>query len=171
MRNMRLYKKYIAMSLCAACVLGTSGCGTKDQETEVVNTVDEASDAESENVTDDLTEVISKSVDAGGDSDSTKDETVYIMADASGSDKEVIVSEWLKNPERKISADFIIYVSQMWKLPDFISSLLLESAGICLNRKDPRCRALEYIRTTLWDQGIDAANTFLTNNNMEILTI
>ncbi|HAE44619.1 MAG TPA: hypothetical protein DCG37_03325 [Lachnospiraceae bacterium] len=79
--------------------------------------------------------------------------------------------EWLKNPERKISADFIIYVSQMWKLPDFISSLLLESAGICLNRKDPRCRALEYIRTTLWDQGIDAANTFLTNNNMEILTI
>ncbi len=99
MRNMRLYKKYIAMSLCAACVLGTSGCGTKNQETEVVNTVDEASDAESENVTDDLTEVISKSVNAGGDSDSAKDETVYIMADASGSDKEVIVSEWLKNPE------------------------------------------------------------------------
>lgn len=59
----------------------------------------------------------------------------------------------------------------MWKLPDFISSMLLESAGICLNRRDPRNRALDYIRTTMWDQGIDAANAFLRSNHMGSLRI
>ena len=98
------------------------------------------------------------------------EETQETMADKLGTTRRSL-REWLKDPERKISADFIIYISQMWKLPDFISSMLPESAGICLNRRDPRNRALDYIRTTMWDQGIDAANTFLRNNHMEMLRI
>ena len=70
-----------------------------------------------------------------------------------------------------ISADFVIYIAQLWKLPDFISVLLLESAGITLNRKNPRHRALEHIRTTLWDQGIDKANNYLKENNLETLSL
>ena len=97
-------------------------------------------------------------------------ETQETMADRLGTTRRSL-REWLKDPERKISADFIVYVSQLWKLPDFISSMLLESAGIYLNKRDPRNRALEYIRTTMWDQGIDAANTFLRNNHMEMLRI
>ena len=75
--------------------------------------------------------------------------------------------EWLRDPERKITADFVVLISQMWKLPYFISGLLLESAGISLNRKNARNRALEYIRTVMWDQGIEKANCYLKENNME----
>ena len=98
------------------------------------------------------------------------EETQETMADKIGTTRRSL-REWLKDPEKKISADFIVYISQMWKLPDFISSMLLESAGICLNRRDPRNRALDYIRTTMWDQGIDAANAFLRSNHMESLRI
>ena len=98
------------------------------------------------------------------------EETQETMADKLGTTRRSL-REWLKDPERKISADFIIYISQMWKLPDFISSMLLESAGICLNRRDPRNRALDYIRTTMWDQGIDTANAFLQSNHMESLRL
>ena len=98
------------------------------------------------------------------------EETQETMADKLGTTRRSL-REWLKDPEKKISADFIVYISQMWKLPDFISSMLLESAGICLNRRDPRNRALDYIRTTMWDQGIDAANAFLRRNHMESLRI
>ena len=97
-------------------------------------------------------------------------ETQETMADKLGTTRRSL-REWLKDPERKISADFIITVSQMWKVPAFISSLLFESAGIHLNRKDPRHRALEHIRTVMWDQGIDEANRFLRENNMEPLRI
>lgn len=97
-------------------------------------------------------------------------ETQETMADKLGTTRRSL-REWLKDPERKISADFIITVSQMWKVPAFISSLLFESAGIRLNRKDPRHRALEHIRTVMWDQGIDEANRFLRENNMEPLRI
>ena len=97
-------------------------------------------------------------------------ETQETMADQLGTTRRSL-REWLKDPERKVSADFVVYISQMWKLPDFISSMLLESAGIFLNRRDPRNRALEFIRTTMWDQGIDAANNFLKSNHMETLRI
>lgn len=97
-------------------------------------------------------------------------ETQETMADKLGTTRRSL-REWLKDPGRKISADFIVTISQMWKLPDFISGLLFESAGICLNRKDPRNRALEHIRTVMWDQGIEEANRFLRENNMEPLRI
>lgn len=47
-----------------------------------------------------LTEVLSNQV-ASGTGDAGKEETVYVVADAKGSAQEVIVSEWLKNPEGK----------------------------------------------------------------------
>lgn len=47
-----------------------------------------------------LTEVLSSQV-ASGNTNAGKEETVYVVADATGQRKEVIVSEWLKNPEGK----------------------------------------------------------------------
>lgn len=47
-----------------------------------------------------LTEVLSGQAASGG-RDAGREETVYVVADAAGKTKEVIVSEWLKNPERK----------------------------------------------------------------------
>ena len=97
-------------------------------------------------------------------------ETQETMADKLGISRRSL-REWLMDPEKKISADFIIRIAQMWKLPDFISSLLLESAGISLNRKNPRNRALEHVRTVMWDKGVEAADRFLKDNQMEPLKI
>lgn len=59
----------------------------------------------------------------------------------------------------------------MWKLPDWISKMLLESAGKTLNERDRRHRALTYILDIMWDQGVEAANQYLTSQGLQILTI
>lgn len=79
--------------------------------------------------------------------------------------------DWLYNPDRKISRDFIVYISLMWKVPDWISSLLLKTAGLNMSEYDRRHQALEYIRTVLWDQGIDSANKYLASKGLEPLAI
>ena len=59
----------------------------------------------------------------------------------------------------------------MWKVPDWISSLLLKTAGLNMSEYDRRHQALEYIRTVLWDQGIDSANKYLASKGLEPLAI
>ena len=79
--------------------------------------------------------------------------------------------DWLYDPVRRITPDFIIGVSLMWQLPDWISKMLMERACICLNEYDRRQRALEYIRTALWDKGIEEANKFLKEKGLAPLEI
>ncbi len=62
------------------------------------------------------------------------------------------IREWIRDPEKKISIDFVVTISLMWKLPDWISKMLLESAGKTLNERDRRHRALTYILDIMWDQ-------------------
>ena len=81
------------------------------------------------------------------------------------------IRDWLKDPERKISIDFVVTVSLMWKLPDWISRLLLESAGKSLNEKDRRHRALSYILDIMWDKGVEEANQYLASQGLQILSI
>jgi len=81
------------------------------------------------------------------------------------------IREWIKDPEKKISIDFVVTVSLMWKLPNWISKLLLESAGKTLNERDRRHRALTYILDIMWDQGVEAANQYLTSQGLPILSI
>ena len=59
----------------------------------------------------------------------------------------------------------------MWKLPDWISRLLMESAGIHLNERDRRHRALEYILDIMWDKGVEEANEYLTSQGLETLQV
>ena len=79
--------------------------------------------------------------------------------------------DWLKDPEHKITTDFVIMNSLRWKLPYWISKMLLDRAMIRLNEFDRRHRALDYIRTNLWDQGIETANQFLVGRGLEPLHI
>jgi hypothetical protein len=81
------------------------------------------------------------------------------------------IREWIRDPEKKISIDFVVTISLMWKLPDWISKMLLESAGKTLNERDRRHRALTYILDIMWDQGVEAANQYLTSQGLPILTI
>ena len=97
-------------------------------------------------------------------------ETQETMAEKLGTTRKTL-REWLQDPDRKITPDFVVYVSQLWKLPDFIGDLLMESAGKQLSRKQPRNRALKYIRKSLWDQGVDAANEYLESHEHDKLSL
>ena len=76
---------------------------------------------------------------------------------------------WLEAPYGHITADFVIRVALMWQLPDWITRLLLERAGIHLSEYDRRQAALEHVYTVLWDQGIEEANKYLAEKKVAIL--
>ena len=97
-------------------------------------------------------------------------ETQESMADKLGTSSKSL-RDWLNDPAHKITADFVVIVSLMWKLPDWISGMLLESAGIQLNERDRRHRALEYILDLKWDQGVDEANLYLRSQGLESLQV
>lgn len=79
------------------------------------------------------------------------------------------LDRWLSEPDKRITADFIIRISLMWQIPDWISKMLLDRASIHLSEYDRRQNALEYIRTVLWDQGIEEANKYLAGKGLELL--
>ena len=79
--------------------------------------------------------------------------------------------DWLYDPERRITLDFVVGISVMWELPDWISTMLIDRAMIRVGEYDRRHQALEYIRTVLWDQGIDGANQYLASKGLEPLAI
>ena len=81
------------------------------------------------------------------------------------------LQRWLKEPERKISADFVVTVALIWRLPDWVSALLLDRAGIQIGENDRRQLALQYILKVLWSEGIEKANEFLTARKLECLNI
>ncbi len=79
--------------------------------------------------------------------------------------------EWLNEPERKISYDFVVVISLIWKLPDWISKMLLARAFIQTSLYDRRHQALEHIRVVMWDQGVDEANKYLADRQLNTLSI
>ena len=87
-------------------------------------------------------------------------ETQESLANSLGTTSRTL-RRWLKDPEECINEDFIVLISQKWQLPDFITEALLECLAMSLNKKNPRHRALLYIRSVLWDQGVEAANEYL----------
>lgn len=91
----------MAMMLAAGSI---TGCAAVDQTAQAA----EAADAESENAEEKTAEekltsaMESQVVRRTGTGDDTgKDETVYVISDAAGTARQVIVSEWLKNSEGK----------------------------------------------------------------------
>lgn len=79
--------------------------------------------------------------------------------------------DWLKNPERYIKVDFVAIIALKWELPDWISELLLDRAGIKLSRKNPRHNAIRHIFRARWKDGIAKANEFLIEKGFEILSV
>ena len=77
--------------------------------------------------------------------------------------------DWLKDPERYINADFVVIISLLWELPDWVSDLLLDRAGVKLSRRNPRHNALRHILRARWKDGIPKANEFLREKGFEIL--
>ena len=90
-------KKTVAAFMSVAMMAGLAGC-SEDKKSVAA---DEMALAANESDEDGLTDVISKSLGLGSQTDADKEETVYLISDANGSVRETIVSEWLKNPEGK----------------------------------------------------------------------
>ena len=101
-------KRAVSLALIFAMMLGVAGCGKKNISTEdvkanapaapaVEEAIEETGNNEAEN---DLGELVKDMVKTGEVEDSDKDETVYVISDASGNKQEVIVSEWLKNKDK-----------------------------------------------------------------------
>ena len=78
---------------------------------------------------------------------------------------------WLEDPERRINADFVVTVALLWRLPDWISALLLDRAYIHFSETNRRHLALQYILKVLWSEGVDKANEFLKERKLERLTV
>ena len=81
------------------------------------------------------------------------------------------LQRWLKEPDRKINADFIVLLALTWRLPDWISELLLDRAYIQLSESNRRHLALQYILKVLWSEGIENANAYLTARKLDCLSI
>ena len=82
-----------------------------------------------------------------------------------------LLQRWLKEPERKINVDFVVMLALIWRLPDWISALLLDRAYIHLSESNRRHLALQYILKVLWSEGIDKANAYLTARKLDCLNI
>ena len=76
---------------------------------------------------------------------------------------------WLHEPEEKITLDFVVRITLMWEIPDFISDLLIDRGLVRIGKFDRRHQALEYVRIRLWDQGIEEANKFLAGKGVDLL--
>ena len=78
---------------------------------------------------------------------------------------------WLEDPDRRINADFVVTIALLWRLPDWISTLLLDRAYIHFSETNRRHLALQYILKVLWSEGVDKANKFLKERKLDRLTI
>jgi len=94
-------KRILAGFLVGSMLLGTSGCGPASYEAEQPTIMDEMGEKETEEVSDlsVLEGAVKGSINLNNILDGEKDETVYVIADATGNKKSVLVSEWLKNSE------------------------------------------------------------------------
>ena len=78
---------------------------------------------------------------------------------------------WLEDPDRRINADFVVTVALLWRLPDWISALLLDRAYVHFSETNRRHLALQYILKVLWSEGVDKANEFLKERKLDCLTV
>lgn len=114
-------KRVASLAIVMAMVLGLAGCGSTSKKSDTieanapaVESVQEAVEEDKEVTTEegsaDLGGMISGMIKQSDQVDSDKDETIYVITDASGNRQDVIVSEWLKNKEH---ADVIEDVSNL----------------------------------------------------------
>ena len=93
--NMKIRKRWMAIVLSGAMMLSVTGCGsTAEDEIKTLKNPEILSESDEE-----LSDVLENAVGITESTDSDKDETVYVIADAAGNKQEVIVSEWLKNTD------------------------------------------------------------------------
>ena len=91
-------KKTVAVAMSMMMVGSMAACGSSDSAAVI-----DATDVQAAGEDEEMTEVIEKSLGLGTatDAEVDKEETVYLISNASGEVQDTIVDEWLKNPEGK----------------------------------------------------------------------
>lgn len=82
-----------------------------------------------------------------------------------------LLQRWLKEADRKVNADFVVMLALIWRLPDWISTLLLDRAYVHLSESNRRHLALQYILKVLWSEGVEKANAYLAARKLDCLNI
>ena len=68
-----------------------------------------------------------------------------------------------------ITLDFITFLTLCWKLPDWLSNLLLDRAYIRLSETNQRHNAIRFIMRAMWMDGVDKANQYLDQKGLPML--
>ncbi len=77
---------------------------------------------------------------------------------------------WMADEDNFYTVDFVMTVSLILELPDWISELLFDRAGIAFSSKNPRHLALQWIRRAMWKDGVEKANEYLRQRNLKPLS-
>lgn len=99
-------KQKTATAMSIMMLASLTGCGA---ETAEITTEEETLASNSEEITD----VLSDSLGIGSETDADKEETVYVIADANGNAQDTIVSEWLKNTDKKDTIEDVSKLSDI----------------------------------------------------------
>ena len=78
---------------------------------------------------------------------------------------------WIGKPDKQFTVNFVIKVSLALELPEWISDLLLDRAGLSLSRVKKRDLALIWIQRVMWKDGIEVANQYLKEHGFDPLAI
>lgn len=78
---------------------------------------------------------------------------------------------WMAKEDKRFTEDFVMMVSLKLELPDWLSELLFDRAGIALSNKKPRHLALQWIRRAMWKDGIEKANEYLKKREFKPLQV
>ncbi len=77
----------------------------------------------------------------------------------------------LKEPEKYVTRDFVVTMALIWQMPDWLSELMMDRAGLVLREGDKRHRALKYILRVMWMDGVGKANEYLESLGMDVLYV
>ena len=75
----------------------------------------------------------------------------------------------LDMPMDKMSMDMVVAMCLIWRLPDWLSMMLLQKTYNPLQEFDRRHQAIEHILRAMWDKGIDEANEYLCSLHLNEL--
>ena len=75
----------------------------------------------------------------------------------------------LDDPKRYRNEDFLTLLGLCFRTPDWISRLLFKRSSFQMDDEDKRQRAIQHILRVQSNDGIEAANTYLTSHGLEPL--
>lgn len=77
------------------------------------------------------------------------------------------LSRWLDEPEKHGGVDLVASLALALQLPDWITAMLFKRAHIQLDEDDRRHQAIQHILRVQSNDGIEKANKFLKEKNLE----